>query len=542
MQSPTDPNRPWNLNFWANPPGKGNWIKVKGSAYSKEDIIRQQMMIPLMTDNHTNLGTDSEARWNLAKVVMGRGASSILSNRKIKPLYLTAMYEQGLEEGITYWETRRSVGPMYSVNPDPRFNGTSGQEVLPGGIGLDINITLGLVEKFTKLHPEFIGHKRIYYNTRQDSTASISRDVGIVAETMITYPDHVLGWDLVGEEDAGNSLLYYLGNFVQLHDVETGKSKIPLYLHTGETNWLEDLLASGNNLDPVSTLQNSYEALLLNTKRIGHGIGFIKHPYLLQMLKERGIALEICTVSNQLLGYSPDIRNHPGQEFYRMGIPIALSGDDPATFGYDEVTVDWYEAYMAWGLNLGDLKKLALNSLMYSGMSDSEKKVAIEQKWKPMWDKYIKSKKLEACGRDYTSEARNEGRDVIFAQILPKQGAIIGTTKVHLFGRNFEVGICRSIVCQFGSMNSTQAVYISNQHIVCQAPDFGDGKNRTVPVSITLDGNNFINTGFNFTYMFEPITISGSVVNRATTDNIALLFLSCLVAFRAIKSKFIFLI
>ena len=46
-----------------------------------------------------------------------------------------------------------------------------------------------------------------------------------------------------------------------------------------------------------------------------------------------------------------------------MGIPIVLSGDDPALFGYDEVTVDWYEAYMAWGLNLGDLKKLALNSL-----------------------------------------------------------------------------------------------------------------------------------------------------------------------------------
>ena len=86
----------------------------------------------------------------------------------------------------------------------------------------------------------------------------------------------------------------------------------------------------------------------------------MKHPYLLNLIKEQGIAIETCPVSNQILGFVADLRNHPAVNYIRHGIPIVLGPDDPGTFGYDHFTIDWYEAYMAWGLDLLDLKNIAL--------------------------------------------------------------------------------------------------------------------------------------------------------------------------------------
>ena len=103
----------------------------------------------------------------------------------------------------------------------------------------------------------------------------------------------------------------------------------PSFLHTTETSWPDDLLTSSVDGDLVPALQNAYESVLLRSKRIGHGYGFQKHPYLLEIVRQRNIAIEVCPVSSQILAFFPDIRNHPGQFYYRSGIPIVISPDDP---------------------------------------------------------------------------------------------------------------------------------------------------------------------------------------------------------------------
>ena len=104
------------------------------------------------------------------------------------------------------------------------------------------------------------------------------------------YPDHYVGFDVVGTEDYGNSFLFHHSSLLGL--------QLPLFLHTAETNWPGDLITSKNipGVDPAAAAGNGYDAILLGSKRIGHGLGFIKQPYLLQMVKDRKIVIESCPI------------------------------------------------------------------------------------------------------------------------------------------------------------------------------------------------------------------------------------------------------
>ena len=121
-----------------------------------------------------------------------------------------------------------------------------------------------------------------------------------------------------------------------------------------------------------------------------------------------------------------------------------FGADDPGTFGYDDFTVDWYEAFMGWGLTLLDLKTIAINSLNYSALSTDEKTYAINSQWAPTWNAYITAMKALACNRDYIADGVAENRTVYFNRLLPRAGSRAAGTNVHVFGKNFERGICQA--------------------------------------------------------------------------------------------------
>lgn len=73
------------------------------------------------------------------------------------------------------------------------------------------------------------------------------------------------------------------------------------------------------------------------------------------------------------------------------GIQASISSDDPGFFGYEGVTMDYVAATMAWELDLKDLKKLSLNGIKYSSVSDEQKKYLTETIFPPMWKKWIES-------------------------------------------------------------------------------------------------------------------------------------------------------
>ena len=115
--------------------------------------------------------------------------------------------------------------------------------------------------------------------------------------------------------------------------------------------------------------QEMYDAILLGSKRIGHGFAIIKSPNLIKLVKEKDICLECCPVSNRALGYVTDFRTHPARALLTKGKAISLNPDDEGFWGAHGVTLDYLVAYMSWNLDLSDIKQLALNSLKYANLS-----------------------------------------------------------------------------------------------------------------------------------------------------------------------------
>jgi adenosine deaminase len=71
----------------------------------------------------------------------------------------------------------------------------------------------------------------------------------------------------------------------------------------------------------------------LHADRLGHGVRAAEDPELLDLIVQRGIALEVCPVSNVALGVYSDLTSVPLVDLIAAGATIALGADDPLLFG-----------------------------------------------------------------------------------------------------------------------------------------------------------------------------------------------------------------
>ena len=488
----------WSLNLYLNPPP--GWVKVKDNPKYTRDILAKNL-IGVLSDEAKRYPTDSGLRWKDIGPLWFR-TSGMYSHVEVRKAYLKLVFDTMLEEGVQYAEPRKFLGGgrLYVLDPDPKYKATWGQRLVDEEQGgYELRETIRFIEKYKQENKDFIGMKYIAFST-QIVLTHLDRAVNFNKK----FPHLVKGFDMVGQGDLGNSLLFHIKNFLKIYNNISNENQIPLIRHTAETIMPVDL-------EPNPTLNNAFDAILLGAKRVGHGIGYIKHPHLLNILREKGIAVEICPVSNQILGFFPDARVHPAVNYIRSGVPVVLGSDDPGTFGYNSFTVDWYYAFLSWGLDLADLKLLARNSLQYSSMTPNEVRYAISEKWHPLWERYIRKMKEEACQAKVSATP-------VFSKIFPLAGSLQGKTKVSIYGRNFEIGICKKIKCKFGE-HITEALYVSNQLITCVSHD--RGLNRvamSVSLSVSFDnGLTFTKTGAEFTYKYKryalPSDTSGAMLH-----------------------------
>jgi adenosine deaminase len=110
----------------------------------------------------------------------------------------------------------------------------------------------------------------------------------------------------------------------------------------------------------------------LGADRLGHGVRSAEDPRLLDEIVERGVALEVCPLSNVGLGVYPHARTVPLPTLMSAGATIALGADDPLLFG-SRLLCQYAAMQNAHGLSDTDLASLAASSIEASCAPDSVK-------------------------------------------------------------------------------------------------------------------------------------------------------------------------
>ncbi|BFF99499.1 adenosine deaminase 2 [Drosophila madeirensis] len=266
------------------------------------------------------------------------------------------------EDGVQYLELRSVLPPLYCI----------------GGEMLSIRDTVAIyqaeMERFKASHPDFIGSKLIYAPLRGVEPKVVEEYVKTAVELNKEFPNFMIGFDLVGQEELGRPL----NDFVE--PLLTMPEHIHFYFHAGETNWF------GSPID-----ENLIDAILLGTKRIGHGYALTKHPLSMELCRLLDIAVEVCPVSNQVLQLGVDYRNHPAALMIAANVPIVISSDDPSFWRVAPLSHDFYFAFLGIAPMQADLrflKCLALNSIKYSALKGKEQREAYS-KWQKLWSKWI---------------------------------------------------------------------------------------------------------------------------------------------------------
>lgn len=115
-----------------------------------------------------------------------------------------------------------------------------------------------------------------------------------------------------------------------------------------------------------------HEALdLLKVDRIDHGNRALEDEALIARIREAGLTLTVCPLSNLALCVVDDLTRHPMKRMLDLGLKATINSDDPAYFG-GYVNRNYSETAKAVGLSRDDIITLAKNSFTGSFLSPAE--------------------------------------------------------------------------------------------------------------------------------------------------------------------------
>jgi len=167
-------------------------------------------------------------------------------------------------------------------------------------------------------------------------------------EAAIAHRGDVVGVDVAGDEAIS------LEPLVPLLRRATD-SGLALTIHAGEA------------LGPKSVR----EALALGASRLGHGVRAVRDRKLLDEIRRRGVAFEMCLTSNLQTGAVSSPEKHPLPRLLRDGHRVTVNTDDPQICGTDLVR-EFREARRL-GLKPDDLRAVRDHAVESAFLTDGER-------------------------------------------------------------------------------------------------------------------------------------------------------------------------
>jgi adenosine deaminase CECR1 len=247
--------------------------------------------------------------------------------------------------------------------------------------------------KATDAGKDFHGARIIWSAVRSRPNKSLLDTMQQCITMKLRFPDLICGFDLVGPEDAGRPLkdltplLFWFRKACAEEGIE-----IPFFFHAGEC------LGDGDTTD-----RNLFDAVLLGTRRIGHGISLYKHPLLIEMVKDKKILIESCPISNEILRYTSSILSHPLPALLARGVPCCLNNDAPAMMGQgtNGLTRDYWQALNGWeNLGLEGLAEMAENSVRYAAFEDQNQGDWLRDIKEGAYGKGVKGERLKEWNKE----------------------------------------------------------------------------------------------------------------------------------------------
>ncbi|RHZ65834.1 putative CECR1 family adenosine deaminase [Aspergillus thermomutatus] len=282
--------------------------------------------------------------------------NSILNYEPIFRACLRRMFEQLASDGIRYVDFRIAFVFAYR---------REGRDTPEEGYFEWCRVFKEELERFksTEQGRRFYGARIIWTTLRILPNKDITDSMKQCIQTKLAFPDVICGFDVVGQEDQGRPLvdLVPVLFWFRKRCVEEGVT-IPFFFHAGEC------LGDGDATD-----HNLFDAILLGTRRIGHGFSLYKHPLLLDLVKEKKILIECCPISNEILRLTSSIKSHPLPALLARGVSVSLCNDDPAILGQGKngLTHDFWQALQGLeNMGLTGLAMMVENSIRWSCYED----------------------------------------------------------------------------------------------------------------------------------------------------------------------------
>ncbi|PJI84964.1 adenosine deaminase [Yoonia maricola] len=166
-----------------------------------------------------------------------------------------------------------------------------------------------------------------------------------------TFGDFITGYGMAGGEMVGRP-----ADYAYSFDMAR-EAGIPLTCHAGE--W-------GGATMVAETIRD------LKVARIGHGIGAVDDPALIDEILEKDIVLEVCPGSNVVLKAVNGWNSHPIAKLRDAGVKVTVSTDDPPFF-HTTMTAEYAMLHQTFGWEEEEFAMLNKTALAAAFCDDATK-------------------------------------------------------------------------------------------------------------------------------------------------------------------------
>jgi adenosine deaminase len=291
---------------------------LKLPAYEANELDRHLKVLHQMSDLHTVL----EA--------FGIFQNSIASPEVVERI-ARELFEDAARQNIKLFEVRFS--------PDWAFSGHD----LDWDEALD-----GLLRAKDRAENEFdMAIGLIAITSRSMGPGSCARTV----DWAIRHKDHIPGIDLADSERD-----FPLREFVP-SILKAKGAGLKVTIHTGEDT-------------PASFVTDTVR--LAAPDRIGHGIHIIEDMAAVELVRERGITLEVNPWSNYLTNSVRTIEEHPLKKLFDLGVRVTINSDDPEVLDTN-LNNEYRIAHEVLGMTLNEIAKCNRYAFEASFVPEAEK-------------------------------------------------------------------------------------------------------------------------------------------------------------------------